>query len=234
MKIVNKITVFAFLYIISLSTHASPEVCRSELRELIIPPLDHVAMNKKDIQADIEDVSDGVYSVRLYVAADSPDNLDKQVSIGWVNLDTNSMKALDVTKDPEHPQELKVNDAKYRNFISDCLHKPSKAASQCEELNHRASQTAIRIPHSESEMTVIGNGRLQFYSAPDLSCKMSGVFILTGESVVADKSDHGFTSVAYQPSQKTDPVRGWVRSDRLNRTSLGTAPHQPANGEQIK
>ena len=36
-------------------------------------------MNKKHIQADIEDVSDKVYSVRLYVTADSPDNLDSGI-----------------------------------------------------------------------------------------------------------------------------------------------------------
>ncbi|MDR8921249.1 hypothetical protein FEP54_06042 [Burkholderia multivorans] len=77
-------------------------------------------MSKSDIQAEIEDESNGIYSVRAYVAADSPDNLDKQVSIGWINLDTNSMKALDVTRDPDHPDELKVGEEKYRKFLSDC------------------------------------------------------------------------------------------------------------------
>ncbi|TGN96342.1 hypothetical protein PL79_017515 [Burkholderia sp. USMB20] len=219
---------------ISCGGRASADICRSELRELVVPPLEHVAMNKKDIQADIEDVSDGVYSVRLYVAADSPDNLDKQVSIGWINLDTNSMKALDVTRDPEHPDTLKVNAEKYRKFISDCIRKPSKAASICNEFNNQASKLAVDIPQSKSGMAVIGSGRLQFYSAPDYACKTPGVFILTGESVDAYTSYHGFTFVAYQNSKKTSPVRGWVRSSRLRSSSLDTDRLQPAVSETTK
>ncbi|AWY66117.1 hypothetical protein A8H36_07045 [Burkholderia thailandensis] len=219
---------------ISCGAYASPEICRIKLRELVVPPLEHVAMNKKDIQAEIEDVSNGVYSVRLYVAADSPDNLDKQVSIGWVNLDTNSMKALDVTRDPEHPDMLKVDEAKYREFISNCLSKESKAVSSCDGLNKRASKVATDISHSESEMVVVGSGRLQFYSAPNYSCKIPGVFILTGESVDAYTSYHGFTSVTYQNSKKTGPVRGWVKSSRLRSKGLGVAPQQPTVIEPTK
>ncbi|WP_321875977.1 hypothetical protein [Burkholderia cenocepacia] len=234
MRIVDKIVTLTLLLLISCGVHASADICKSELRELVVPPLEHVAMNKKDIHADIEDVSDGIYSVRLYVAADSPDNLDKQVSIGWVNLDTNSMKALDVTRDPEHPDVLKVNESKYRKFISDCIHKPSKAVSNCDELNKQASKLAIDIPQSQSGMAVIGSGRLQFYSAPDYTCKTPGVFILTGESVDAYTSYHGFTFVAYQNPKKSSPVRGWVRSNRLRSNSLGTAPRQPAVSETTK
>lgn len=234
MRIVDKIATLILLLMTSCGAQASADICRSELRELVAPPLEHVAMNKKDIQADIEDVSDGVYSVRLYVAADSPDNLDKQVSIGWVNLDTNSMKALDVTRDPEHPDVLKVNEAKYRKFISNCIHKPSKTALSCDELNTHASKLAIDIPQSESGMAVIGSGRLQFYSAPDYACKTPGVFILTGESVNAYTSYHGFTFVAYQNSKKTSTVRGWVRSNRLRSSSLDTAPRHSAVGETTK
>ncbi|WP_257010496.1 hypothetical protein [Burkholderia ubonensis] len=234
MGIVEKIVTLTLLLMISGCADASVEICRSELRELVVPPLEHVVMNKKDIQADIEDVSDGVYSVRLYVAADSPDNINKQVSIGWVNLDTNSMKVLDVTRDPEHPDVLKVNEEKYRKFISDCIRKPTKATSNCDELNKQASKLATDIPHSESGMVVIGSGRLQFYSAPDSACKMPGVFILTGESVDAYTSYHGFTSVAYQNSKKTSLVRGWVRSNRLRSNGLGVAPRRPAVSEPTK
>lgn len=234
MRIVEKFITLTLFMMISCGAYASTEICRSELRELVVTPLEHVAMNKKDIQTDIEDVSDGVYSVRLYVVADSPDNLDKQVSIGWVNLDTNSMKVLDVTRDPEHPDVLKVNEVKYQKFISDCIRKPSKAVSNCDDLNKHASKLATDIPHSESGMVAIGSGRLQFYSAPDYSCKLPGVFILTGESVDAYTSYHGFTSVAYQNPKKTSPVRGWVRSNRLRPNGLGVAPRQPVVSEPTK
>lgn len=225
MRVIRRIVTIAVLLMISCGASAATETCRNELRELVVPPLEHVAMNKKDIQADIEDVSDGVYSVRLYLAADSPDNLDKEVSIGWVNLDTNSMRALDVTRDPEHPDVLKVDEEKYRKFISDCIRKVPKADSSCDDLNKHASTLATDMPHSERGMVVVGNGRLQFYSAPDYACKMRGVFILSGETVGAYVSYHGFTSVAYRNS-KAASVRGWVRSDRLRHNSLAVAPRQ--------
>ncbi|WP_246327084.1 hypothetical protein [Burkholderia guangdongensis] len=231
MRIVEKIAIFALFLMISCGVYASPEICRSELRELIVPPLEHVAMNKRNIQVDLEDTSDGVYSVRLYVQADSPDNFDKRVSIGWVNLDTNSMKVLDMTRDPDHPDVLKVNAEKYRKFVSDCIRKPSKAAMSCDELNKHASHAVASIPLSESGMTVIGSGRLQFYSAPSLECKMKGVFILTGESVNAYIKYNGFTSVAYVSSKNNDPVKGWVRSTRLKRNDLEISPREPANNQ---
>lgn len=184
---------------------ASPGACKNELRELVVPSFQDVAMNKSDIQAEIEDESNGIYSVRAYVAADSPDNLDKQVSIGWINLDTNSMKALDVTRDPDHPDELKVDEEKYRKFLSDCIRASSKTVSMCDDHNNRASETAVRILHSESKMTVIGNGRLQFYSAPDLSCKIPGVF---ARRTCSSRKERSWIYICGLPVGK----KGWPRS----------------------
>lgn len=116
MKFIEKVALFTFFVMASWTACASPGACKNELRELVVPSFQDVAMNKSDIQAEIEDESNGIYSVRAYVAADSPDNLDKQVSIGWINLDTNSMKALDVTRDPDHPDELKVDEENTENF----------------------------------------------------------------------------------------------------------------------
>lgn len=78
-------------------------------------------MNKKDIRVELEDSNGDVYSVRLFVVADSPDNLDKQVSIGWVNLNVGEMKVFDVTDDPDNRVELHVNKNKYKSFVRRCL-----------------------------------------------------------------------------------------------------------------
>jgi hypothetical protein len=92
LKVVDCLLLSVALCLLPQASIASPGVCRDQLRDLIVPSLQHVEMSKKDIQAELAEVvsgSPGVYSVRLYAAADSSDNLDKQVSIGWVNLDTN-------------------------------------------------------------------------------------------------------------------------------------------------
>lgn len=110
------------LFLFSQGGYAAPsDVCANELRNLVVPPLKGVAMNKKDIRAELDESSNGVYSVRLFVPADSPDNLDKQVSIGWVNLDIKSMKAFDVINDPDNHVELKVNKDLYRSFVKRCI-----------------------------------------------------------------------------------------------------------------
>jgi hypothetical protein len=63
---------------------------------------------------------------------------------------------------------------------------------------------------------VIGAGRLQFYSAPDLHCRMKGVFIIPNDSVIAyGQTDDGWTSVMYM---KGNYDQGWVRSSRLKVT----------------
>lgn len=117
MRILYKIATLPLLLTISCGAHARADICKNELRELVVPPLKHVAVNKKDIHVDIADAANGVY-----VAADSPDKLDKQVTIGWINLDKNSMQALDLTRDPEHPDILEVDEVKLRKFISNCIH----------------------------------------------------------------------------------------------------------------
>ncbi|WP_244146539.1 hypothetical protein [Paraburkholderia sp. BCC1876] len=213
--------------IFSQSSYALSGACQNELRELIVPSLQHVFMKKKDIRVEMEDHTSGVYSVRLFVPADSPDNLDKQVSIGWVNLDTGTMRALDVTRDPEHPDVLKVDARKYKNFVSMCLGDLPKTVGNCEQLNAVASKDATRIPSDAAGRTVIGKGRLQFYSAPDLSCKIDGVFVVEADSVDA-YADYGkFTSVVYLNSKSKNLVNGWVDSDRLKPNGLGIAPRQP-------
>lgn len=100
---------------------AQKPACDQELRALVVPPLKGVAMNKKDIQAELEEQHDGVYSVRLFVAASSPDNLDGQVPVGWVDLNVDSMKAFDVTNDPNTHIEMNLNRARFERYVKNCL-----------------------------------------------------------------------------------------------------------------
>ena len=103
---------------------------------------------------------------------------------------------------------------------------PTFGAVNCEALNATALATGDYIAGEDAGRTVIGRGRLQFYSAPAYSCEMKGIFILPNESVEAYTSYHGFTSIAYLNSKQSKPVLGWVRSNRLTPNGLGIAPVQ--------
>lgn len=100
---------------------APATACNRELRQLVVPALKSVAMDRKNVQAEVEDGNGGVYSVRLFVPADSPDNLDRQVAIGWIDLDVNAMKAFDVTNDADSPVALGVDKEKFAAFVKKCL-----------------------------------------------------------------------------------------------------------------
>ncbi len=66
---------------------------------------------------------------------------------------------------------------------------------------------------------VTGSGRLQFYSAPNLACAMSGVFVIPKDFLVAyARTDSGWTSVMYINPRTGADVSGWVRSERLKIT----------------
>ncbi|RDD83626.1 hypothetical protein DVJ77_03365 [Dyella tabacisoli] len=121
---------FAIAILFSLTGHAAgnpnKSACQADLKNLVVPNF-KTAMNKSDISVDIDENDHGVYKVRLSVAADNP---GKQVSIGWVTLDTNKGTAYDISKDDRHPETLHVDAGKYQNFIDTCLHPVNKSANE--------------------------------------------------------------------------------------------------------
>ena len=101
------------------------------------------------------------------------------------------------------------------------------SAVDCEKLNASASQDGDFIMGDRAGRVVVGHGRLQFYSAPDYSCKMQGVFILPSEQVDAYSNYNGFTRVIYLGAKQGGPTIGWVRKSRLRANGIGIAPPQP-------
>jgi hypothetical protein len=101
----------------------------------------------------------------------------------------------------------------------------------CGALNNLASKDGVFIPGDDAGRLVIGVGRLQFYSAPNYSCKMKGVFVIEGQTVDAYTEYEEFTSVVYLREKYGKPVMGWVKSNRLKPNGLGIAPTQGQEGE---
>lgn len=99
-------------------------------------------------------------------------------------------------------------------------------AANCIELDGEAEQFGIHIPSPLSGRVVIGKGRLQFYSAPDLSCKQFGTFILAGENVDAYLEYNEFISVLYINPKTGAEALGWVLGSRLKENGYGIGPKQ--------
>ncbi len=97
------------------------------------------------------------------------------------------------------------------------------AAGNCKEPETGTEKIPVfSRPLSE---IVIGTGRLQFYSAPNLGCAMEGVFVIPKDELIAyAQSDDGWSSVMYSNARNGNTVLGWVKSSRLKAT--GTVGHQ--------
>ena len=100
----------------------------------------------------------------------------------------------------------------------------ASAATDCAALDRKATESGTHIPGYAAIHKVIGRGRLQFYSAPELACKLPGVFILPAESVTAYVTYGEFTSVMYLHPETKEDTEGWVLSSRLEATGYGISP----------
>ena len=94
--------------------------CDEKLKNLIISCHNFkTPFNKKDIHAEIEEeISDGIYRVRLFVYSNGENSTS---SIGWIILDTKKNILKDISLDPESPVILKYNKDFYKDYLENCL-----------------------------------------------------------------------------------------------------------------
>lgn len=109
----------------------------------------------------------------------------------------------------------------------------SSANDICQDLDSTATKKGISFDNTDNVFKVGGEGRLQFYSAPDKKCLEKGVFVIPGNSLYAYVEYHGYYSVMYL-SDDGDQVTGWVEKDRLIDMHKGIAPDYNQNAQQKK
>lgn len=98
-------------------------------------------------------------------------------------------------------------------------------AIDCDALNQKAQKMGDHVLSHESGRKTIGEGRIQFYSAPDTSCVKKGIFILPNEFLNAYLIYGDFTSVLYINPKTGNEADGWVRTSRLKETGTGVGPN---------
>jgi hypothetical protein len=96
-------------------------------------------------------------------------------------------------------------------------------ALDCDAIDKEAQASPRRalIPESQAVMVTVGNGRVQFYGAPDERCIRKAIFVLPSERLNAYADYGDFTYVLYQNPRNANEVTGWVRSSRLKWTGYG-------------
>ncbi|WP_143746703.1 hypothetical protein [Caballeronia catudaia] len=99
--------------------------CGHQLQELIVPSLRHAVFERQKIMTALDDLDGSFYNVRLYVASNNPDNLDGEVTIGWVKIDIRSFLVFDVTRDPDHPERLKTSRSAVSRYVARCIDAPA-------------------------------------------------------------------------------------------------------------
>lgn len=93
----------------------------------------------------------------------------------------------------------------------------AQTPSSCKEPHAGAKGAPVFSPPLASVVT--GTRRLQIYSAPNLHCPISGVFVVPkDELVIYAQTRDGWSSVTYANAKTSNSVSGWVRSARLKQT----------------
>ncbi|MGS0893175.1 hypothetical protein ACVBGC_11635 [Burkholderia stagnalis] len=209
---------------------APAESCDAQLTRLIVPALRRTAMDRRTIHAALDDRQGSVHSVRLFVVPADPGTPNRDATIGWVTLDTRTLRALDVTRDPDRPDRLRIDPHAMARFVSACVAPPRPApaaAVDCDALNRRAQRQGAYVAGSDAGRVVTGQGRLPFHSAPDDACRIPGLFVVEHDAVDARTEYGRFTSVVYLSVRTGGPVEGWVETARLKPNGTGIAPRQP-------
>lgn len=127
MKIRSIIFLFVILPFVSQAGLAATtrDECLNNLRKLIVPSVKTNAFVQKGygpkIKVDIDDYSDGVYTLRLTLPKQpTSDNPNESGTVGWVTLDKNQMKAFDISDDADNPVPLNVDPNLYKSFVQKC------------------------------------------------------------------------------------------------------------------
>lgn len=211
---------------------AQPASCNDQLTQLIVPALQQTEMNRHDIHVDVDERDGDVYRIRLFTIPDHSGTPNREATIGWVMLDTQAMRALDVTRDPDRPDVLKIDRRALSRFVSTCVAPaapvaPVRNAVDCDALNRRAQARGDYVTGSDAGRVVTGKGHLPFYSAPDDACRIDGLFIVEHDHVDARTNYGRFTSVVYLNPRTRGLAEGWVPTARLKPDGTGIAPRQP-------
>jgi hypothetical protein len=70
-------------------------------------------------------------------------------------------------------------------------------------------------PQQVAHLAATGEGRLQFFSAPDENCAIAGTFVVPGDRLDASRTHGRYSLVIYQHPKTAKVAAGWVESARL-------------------
>jgi hypothetical protein len=70
-----------------------------------------------NFKVNVDEVTDGIATLKVTMRNTER---DEDMAIGWLKLDFNKNQLLDITNDPDHPQELVYDTTLFRNLNKYC------------------------------------------------------------------------------------------------------------------
>lgn len=90
------------------------------------------------------------------------------------------------------------------------------ASEACYARHEQAIESGSRTQAQPAgHATATGEGRLQFYSAPDHSCAIAGIFVVPGDRLDTSRAHGRYTLAAYIHPKTAKVAAGWVETARL-------------------
>lgn len=154
------------------------------------------------------------------------ENANSTALVGWIKYDIKNQRLFNVSAYlNEKPEELSF-DKKYAIKFEQCHKQKEQIISEisCEKIYNQIKDKIVNFPRPLETFTVIGKGRLYFYSAPNDKCKISNnLFIIPKDTVVVYSEYNSFYYVMY--IGKNNTVEGWIDSKRLKSTGRNIGPN---------
>jgi hypothetical protein len=105
------------------NAHASTyAACQASLKNLLLPAVPS-KYSAKNVLTEIAQDEGRFYRVWLYVPGAS---VETQTMIATIDMDADKLTVRDVSKDVQHPINLKVDKAQFQAFADQCMGKPEK------------------------------------------------------------------------------------------------------------
>lgn len=223
------IVVLLFLSFKSWSNELNNPKCYGYLTELVRNstfPFTDVTKEEINLLIDDDQESEILAQLNYDKKEKDSENVNSTALVGWIKYDIKNQRLFNVSAYlNEKPEELSF-DKKYAIKFEQCRKQKKQIISEssCEKVHNQIKDKIVNFSKPLEVFTVIGEGRLYFYSAPNDKCKISNnLFIIPKDTVVVYSEYNNFYYVMY--IGKNNTVEGWVDSKRLKSTGKNIGPN---------
>jgi hypothetical protein len=87
--------------------------------------------------------------------------------------------------------------------------------TSCATFALAVKKIALRVKQSDASRRAVGEGHIQFFTAPSEACAIKGIFVVAGDSLTVSLRYRDFAFATYTNLKTGKTAEGWVRDNRV-------------------